>query len=71
MTKKHFEKIAQILGKMKREQEFHQMVNRLMNFFEEENPNFDRSKFLEAVKKYSYSSEIPKNMREKLTIPVE
>jgi|TARA_B100000085_G_scaffold213019_1_gene197139 hypothetical protein len=71
MTKKHFEKIAQILGQMKREQEFHKMVNRLMNFFEEENPNFDRSIFLETVKKYSYSSEIPKNMREKLTIPVE
>ena len=56
---------------MKREKEFHKMVNRLMNFFEEENPNFDRSKFLEAVKKYSYSSEIPKAMREKLTIPAE
>ena len=37
MTKKHFEKIAQILGQMKREDEFHKMVNRLMNFFEEEN----------------------------------
>ena len=71
MTKKHFEKIAQILGQMKREDEFHKMVNRLMNFFEEENPNFDRSVFLEAVKKSSYSSEIPKRMQEKLTIPVE
>lgn len=71
MTKKHFEKIAQILGQAKREKEFSQMVNRLMNFFEEENPNFDRSVFLRAVNKYSYSSEIPKEMREKLTIPAE
>ena len=49
---------------------FYKMVNRLMNFFEEENPNFDRSA-LEAVDKSSYSSEIPKRMQEKLTIPVE
>ena len=71
MTKKHFERIARILGQHKREQEFHKLVNMLMNFFDEENSSFDRARFLDEIKKASYSKEIPKDMQRKLTIPNE
>tara|TARA_R100000329_G_scaffold52007_1_gene47856 strand:- start:251 stop:466 length:216 start_codon:yes stop_codon:yes gene_type:complete len=71
MTKKHFERIARILGQYKREQEFHKLVNMLMNFFDEENSSFDRARFLDEIKKASYSKEIPMDMKRKLTIPSE
>ena len=46
MTKKHFEKIAEILNESGVQYE---VVERFIDYFEEENSNFNREKFVEKV----------------------
>ena len=50
LTKKHFEKIAEIIRKNKEKQDFESVCNDLANYFAEENPLFNKSKFMEACK---------------------
>ena len=50
MTKKNYIRIAEILNKHSKNLNMN-LVNDLMDYFEEDNPLFDRSKFKEAVTK--------------------
>lgn len=59
MSRKHFKRIAEILNKnvfdLKENEDncnvFNDLVNDFMAYFQEENPLFDRSKFIDAVNK--------------------
>lgn len=52
MTKRHFEAIAKILATADGMYEYHTKVyiaNQLADYFEQENPRFDRDRFLKAA----------------------
>ena len=53
MTKKHFESFAEILGKNWTKEGFSRnLLTGVCDYFEEQNPLFDRDRFLLAVDKY-------------------
>jgi hypothetical protein len=49
MTRKHFERVAEILGTNDIDDN---TVAEFINLFAEENPRFDRLRFFEAVRKH-------------------
>jgi hypothetical protein len=50
LSKQHFIKIADIL-RYNKDKPFNDLINEFIIYFESENPNFDKSRFLEYLNK--------------------
>ncbi len=51
MTKKHYEKLAEILGELLKEGSSSRTIARVVEWCEEDNPRFNSTTFLNAINK--------------------